>query len=405
MLPLLQKNDRDRVVVIISDALRYEVATELKEQLALKLRGETVLTNLLATLPSQTRWGMAALLPGQTLAWDAAGERVLRDGRPTGGSEVRAALLARAGFASAVLKLDNLLVMSVEQGRAELEGKRVVYVYHDAIDARGDKPASERDVLGACAEAIEELMRGVKRIANSLNTSIILVTSDHGFLYQRDPIENADKLDVSQKGAGVTVERRSVLGQNLTPGPGTLRVNLERYQPMDQPISALFPRGSLRFRTSGGGAQYVHGGASLQEMVVPLLTYRHKRSGTGVEDASRKVKVQVVARARKVTNNLFVVQLVQEEAVAERIRARTVEIKMIDPSSAKAVTSVKRVTFNSVSPHAGDREQAVQLSVTLAQPDPNVAYLLTVTDVDDQVELIREPWQISIAFQDDFGDF
>lgn len=405
--PLLERNDRDRVVVIISDALRYEVATELRERLTTDLRGETTLGSMFSALPSQTRWGMSALLPGKTLTWDAGAERVLRDGQATQGLTARAALLAGAGFASGVHRLDELLAMSAEQGRAALEGKRVVYLYHDAIDARGDKPASERDVLAACAEAVDELLRGVKRLANS-----------HGFLYQRSPIGDADKLTPPPKRAGVSAERRSVVGQDLPEVPGTLRVNLERYQTMAQdeknqqrsggaaqPLTALFPRGSLRFRTSGGGAQYVHGGASLQELVVPVLTYRHKRAGAGVEDASRKVGVQVVARSRKVTNTLFVVQLVQVEAVAERVRARTVEVRLIDPVSAKAVTTVRQATFASLSPHASDREQAVQLTVTAAQTDPAVAYLLTVTDVDDGVELIREPWQISIAFHDDFGDF
>ena len=403
--PLLDKNDRDRVVVIISDALRYEIATELQGKLTTELRGESQLTSMLSTLPSQTRWGMAALLPGVQLSWDEGGEQVLRDGHSTQGLEARAAVLARAGFPSGALKLDDLLAMSVEQGRAALEGKRVVYVYHDAIDARGDKPASERDVLNACSEAIEELARGVRRLANSLNTSTVLVTSDHGFLYQRAPVADADKLAVPTKGTGVTVERRSVVGRNLPDAEGTLRVELDQYQTLAAPLTALFPRGSLRFRVSGGGAQYVHGGASLQEMVLPVLTYRHKRPGAGVEDASRKVGLRVVARSRKVTNTLFTVQLIQDEAVADRVLARTVELKMIDPGSGRAVTNVRRVTFASVSPNASDREQAVPLTVTLTPADPAVAYLLTVTDVDDDVELIREPWQISIAFQDDFGDF
>jgi len=403
--PLLDRSERDRVVVIISDALRYEVATELRERLTNELRGESGLTSMLSALPSQTRWGMSALLPGEPLTWDTKAERVLRGDQPTAGTDTRAQRLREAGYPSKTLKLDEVLALSVDEGRAAIDGARVVYVYHDAIDARGDKLASERDVFSACSEAVDELTRGVKRFAHSLNSSTILITSDHGFLYQRAQIQEADKLNVPAHGAEVSVERRAIIGPDLPETPGTVRVNLERYQTMQVPMTALFPRGSVRFRTSGGGAQYVHGGASLQEMVVPVLTYRHKRPGAGVEEASRKVGVQIVARSRKVTNNIFVVQLLQTEAAAERVRARSVDVRMIDPVSGRAVTNVRRVILASTSVHPGDREQAVQLSVTLNQPDPTVGYLLTVTDAEDQVELAREAWTISIAFKDDFGEF
>ncbi len=400
--PLLVKNDRDRVVVIISDALRYEVATELRERIIADLRGDPTLGGMLSTLPSQTRWGMAALLPGQRLTWDAEGDHVLRDGEPTRADD-RAAQLARAGFPSTTLKLDHLLALSVDEGRALFEGKRLIYLYHDAIDVVGDKPASERDVFSACQAALEVLARAVKRLANSLNTSTVIVTSDHGFLYQRQVVEEADKLALPVKGAHVSAERRSVLGQNLPPAEGNLRVSLEAYQPMTAPVTALFPRGTLRYRVAGGGAQYVHGGASLQEMVVPVLTYRHKRAAGGPQ-ASRKVGVEVVARSRRVTNTLFSVPFVQAEAVAERVRPRTVTVRLVD-AAGREVTDVKQLTFESASPHPSEREQVARLSVTLQGPDVGATYFLSVTDTEDGVELLREPWTIAIAFQNDFGDF
>jgi uncharacterized protein (TIGR02687 family) len=404
--PLLGKNDRERVVVIISDALRYEVATELREQVATDLRGEPTLGFMLSALPSETRWGMAALLPGQPLTWDAEGDRVLRGGQPTR-AEDRAGHLAQTGYPSTVLKLDHLMSVSVDEGRALLEGKRLVYLYHDAVDALGDKPATERDVFVGCQTALEELRRVVKRLANSLNTSTVIVTADHGFLYQRQQVAEADKLPLPTKGSwagAVSASRRSVIGHGLQTADGTLRVELDAYQPMTEPVTALFPRGTLRYRVAGGGAQYVHGGASLQEMVVPVLTYRHKRPLAGGPQASRKVRLEVVARSRRVTNTLFSVPLVQSEAVADRVRPRTVTVQLVDQVG-QAVTDQKRLTFESTSVHPSEREQVARLSVTLASPDPTASYFLTVTDVEDGLELVREAWTISIAFQNDFGDF
>lgn len=399
--PLLERSERERVVVIISDALRYEVATELREALLTDLRGEANLGNMLSVLPSQTRWGMAALLPGEELTWDVGAERVLRGGQPTGHSE-REAHLSRTGYPSLVMKLDELSGLSTEAARAALEGKRLVYLYHDAIDALGDKPASERDVFLGCQTAVEELTRMVKRLVNTLNSSTVIVTADHGFLYQRQKIEDADKLSPPVKETGISVDRRAIVAPELPESEGSLRVKLNDYQPMSAPLSGLFPRSILRYRIQGGSAQYVHGGASLQEMVVPVLTYRHKRSAPGAAQASRKVRVEVVSRSRRVTNNVFNVTLVQAEAVAERVRPRTVTVQMLD-SAGKAVTDQKTVSLASASPHPTERQQTVRLSVTIPDPDEHATYFLSVTDDEDKLELIREPWEIRIAFKDDFG--
>lgn len=84
---------------------------------------------------------------------------------------------------------------------------------------------------------------------------------------------------------------------------------------------AIVPRGSLRFAVQGAGVQFVHGGASLQEVCVPVITYHHQRA-KGDEGPARKVRVQVSARVRRVTNNRFSLTLVQTEAVEGRWRSR-----------------------------------------------------------------------------------
>ncbi len=48
--------------------------------------------------------------------------------------------------------------------RELIQGKNIVYIYHNQVDARGDKPASENEVFNACAEAIEEIHKLVKKL-------------------------------------------------------------------------------------------------------------------------------------------------------------------------------------------------------------------------------------------------
>ena len=63
---LLRSN---KVVVIISDALRYEVAEELLRLVRQEDRYDAEIEPLLAVLPSFTQLGMAALLPHQRWRW------------------------------------------------------------------------------------------------------------------------------------------------------------------------------------------------------------------------------------------------------------------------------------------------------------------------------------------------
>lgn len=45
-----------------------------------------------------------------------------------------------------------------DRAKELLQNRNIVYVYHNQVDARGDKPASENEVFNACKEAISEIM-------------------------------------------------------------------------------------------------------------------------------------------------------------------------------------------------------------------------------------------------------
>lgn len=195
---IIDRNDREKVFVIISDAFRYEVAAELQQQLIQELRGEAVLTAQLSPLPSITRLGMASLLPGQTLEFQP--KDVLCDNMSTQGLLGRSNVLrANRGSEAIALQAADLLCMTIEVGRETIKPSRIIYIYHDVIDAIGDKSASERQVFDACKKAIEEIIKLTKRICNSLNGTHIVITADHGFLYQRQEIDLANKLPMPKE--------------------------------------------------------------------------------------------------------------------------------------------------------------------------------------------------------------
>ncbi len=398
MFPILERSDREKAFVIISDALRYEVASELQEVIQKEIRGETSIEAQFGVLPSVTRLGMAALLPGSKLELIPASDDVLLDGLSTKGMLARQkVLIQNSRVEAAVLDVKDLLAMSTDDGRAAVQPYRLIYIYHNVIDAIGDKAPSERQVLSACEQAISELLRLVKKICNSINGTNVIITADHGFLYQRRPIQEADKRPIPS-GDVLESKRRYLLAREQMNDSALLHFRL----PYLKDGVAIVPRGSLRFAVQGAGAQFVHGGASLQEVCVPVITYHHQRA-KGDEGPARKVGVQVSARVRRVTNNRFSLTLVQTEVVEGRWRSRQITVALYDPQTTTPITDVRGAILSSTSPHPSDREINLRLTVTTANPPTN-AYLI-VKDADDESELLRETWAVSLGIANDFGDF
>lgn len=400
VFPFLASSDREKAFVIISDGLRYEVAEELRQRLIKEVRGEAYLSPMLSILPSRTNFGMAALLPGQTLSLsEAASYTVLKDGKSTQGSTERQKLLSSTGYEAVVLSAEDLLEWSRERGREATRAYRLIYIYHDVIDKTGEN--AERDVFEGCEKALEDLLNLIKRIVNSFNGTNVFLTSDHGFLYQRRELEDADKIEVHSKADLFELKRRHALGHDAHAPLGSIGFELPY---LENDLKAFSPVGNQRYAIQGAGAQYVHGGVSLQEVSVPLLHYKHVRASKGDEGPSQPVGVQVIANTRRVTNTLFNLRLLQQEAVAGRMTSRRISLAFYDQNE-KPVTNIVALELDKTSEKATEREQVVRLTVESNKVNRAEAYFLVIKDIDDGIEILRESWTISLAFSDDFGDF
>lgn len=168
-----------RVVVIISDAFRFEAAQELFKTLEGKDRFQAKLDSMLGVLPSYTALGMSALLPHDQLGYAADGT-VLVDGKAANGLEARKKLLDPVG--GIAIKAADLMEMKKDDGIAFFKPYRVIYVYHDQIDQTADKGNEEKTFV-AVRTTINEIAALIRR-AFTFNCNRALVTADHGFLFQ-----------------------------------------------------------------------------------------------------------------------------------------------------------------------------------------------------------------------------
>ena len=202
----LEEAENRKVFVIISDAFRFEAAQELTQVLNGTYRFEADLTSQLGVVPSYTALGMASLLPHQTLTYHDNGT-VLVDGTSTASLEQRSTVLrAVAGVA---IRADELLAMKKEQGRAFVSGHRVIYVYHNQVDAIGDTASTEAQTFQAVRTAIMDIADTVRYIVNTLNGNYVVITADHGFLFTETAPGTPDKSTLAEKPPGQSRPRNA----------------------------------------------------------------------------------------------------------------------------------------------------------------------------------------------------
>ena len=190
------KNVDSRVFVIISDAMRYEVAATLAEELERENQSQVKLENMQSIFPSITKFGMAALLPHTKLSVEVKSDvlTVLADGQSTASTN-RDKVLKSANPASVALQYKNIIGMKRAERSALVKGMDVVYIYHDTIDEASH--TSDTAVFTACEKAVSELKNMVRIIVNEFGGTNILITADHGFLYTYSPLNEDNKADIT----------------------------------------------------------------------------------------------------------------------------------------------------------------------------------------------------------------
>lgn len=399
VVPVLNAGQVKRVFVVISDAFRYEAAEQLTRDINGKSRLTAKLDAMLGVLPSYTALGMAALLPHQSLAYRAnANTDVWVDGQPSSTTEARSAQLAK--YEGVAIKADDLLALGKEKGRELVRDRRVVYVYHDRIDMVGDKQGSEDRTFEAVADTLTELQQIIGFIINSLNGSMVLVTADHGFMYQELSLDEADKTALGDKPEGtLRAKKRYLLGTNLPATDKAWHGNTAQTAgtlPGERSLDFWVPKGAMRFHFAGG-AKFVHGSAMPQEVILPLITVRENETDKA---KTRQVDISLLGASNKVVTNMQRFEFIQTSAVSERVLPRTVLVAVRDGDA--LVSSEQTVTFDSMSASMNDRVRSVVLTIRSGTYDRQRDFYLTARDVQSKVEVLRLPVRIDLAFSNDF---
>jgi len=292
VLPLVSPSEK--VALFVLDALRFEMALELREE----LEGSGVQVELrarLAELPTVTAVGMNALAP---IERQGRLQPVVKEGRFTGfrsgeaavtrpADRVKAMGVRTAGKPPLALSLEEVGQTPAARLKKRVEQAQLIVVHGVDLDQAGESGLGVR-VFGS-------ILRDVVAARHQLELAGVqqfVFTSDHGFLLQRG---------VRAHGFGERgqADRRYVYSETERTDAGHLSVPLASLG-YEAPGYLVFREDTAEYEVGRTPGAFTHGGNSLQERVIPVLRVSRKRAAadTGVrwalecEPASAALGVQ-----------------------------------------------------------------------------------------------------------------
>lgn len=382
----------NRIIVIISDAFRYECAKELMGRFELDEKCEANMETMISVLPSVTSIGMASLLPHNELQVDSE-LNVTVDGQVCNDLVARDKILKAQNESNIAVPFDEIF-KNRKRTQELLQNKKVVYIYHNQVDARGDKPACENEVFNACNEAIREIYALVKQLISDVSASKFYITADHGFLYKRDKLQEFDKVSYPKEICAYSNKRFL-----LTTEPVNQQGMASRMMAYMNKMYVTTPVGADIFKVAGGGQNYVHGGTSLQEMLVPIIELTTNTRGVAYD----YVDVILTSVTRKVTNLITFFDFIQTEKVTDTMKARNIVAYFTTESGEKISFDVP-IVANSREDAPGKRTFHEKFTLKTREYKYGDKYYLVLADANDEKNILHQyEFMIDIAFVDDFG--
>ena len=379
---------KDRVFVIVSDGLRYEVAKEIAEQPKLAATGGDVSTGFVVSLlPSITPVGMAASLPHDTLEFD--GTSVLADGAKTDASS-RDKVLKSANKDNLAIRFEDVRAMKKSEWKPFFSGKKYVYIYHDKIDITGEH--DDMATFAACDSAVREIADLIADLHTTFSGVNVLVTADHGFFYETGTVESRRKMPKVPEAD----KQKARYAISNAPDKNALNFRLsDMFAGNTKYIST--PHANVVFAKQGGVGRYYHGGALPQEVIVPVLNFKSSRTSV----ARDKVNITYVGISLKITNAITYLTFRQNEPVSTEKVATRYKAWFEDSEGAKISDEVT-IIADSTEKDAGAREYREKFVFAARTYVPESEYYLVIRD-DNDVETDRIAFKVDIAITNDLG--
>lgn len=387
-----EKDPSVKDVIIVCDALRFEVASELMDALNAK-RCNAELKPMLAGLPTETKYTKPALLPHNDLR--LVGTQMEVDGKVLTTMEQRQEHIRKFRPDAVCIGFDTVMAYNRSQLR-ELCKSSLVYIFHDSIDEAGHAQ-SPLEVIRACRNAVNDLATLIPRLNDGALVSSIIVTADHGFLYNDMIFEEKDKHVISEE----CIEKKSryFLTNDSSSLTGIVKFPLAEVSGMksSEPVYVGTPIGTNRLAAQGGGYDFAHGGASLQELIIPVI-----RSRRIYEEKADHVSCKLLTHDPRIVMNQFQGYILQKEPVT--MTRKPVQIKAALYKDGEMVSQEVTLTLSSTDDDPNKRIYPIILNLT-RQDVGSLLQLKAFTKEDPLNPVIDEPVKNATLIDQDFEDF
>ena len=244
------------------------------------------------------------------------------------------------------------------------------------------------------------------RIRNEFSGTRVYITADHGFLYTYSPLSEDSKVDkTTPSEQDVEIDRRYLITRKGATPDYLLPVKF-----MDDGYDAFAPRESVRIKKKGGGLNFVHGGISLQEMVVPVIEYHYLRNDSKAYQRNKAkydtkpVEVGLLSASRKISNMIFSLNFYQKDAVGDNRSAANYLLYFVD-SNGKQISDTAKIIADKTSDNGQERTFRCSFNLKSLKYDNRASYYLVIADETGLQMPQKEEFQIDIAFAVDEFDF
>ena len=395
------RSNKERTVVIISDGMRFEVGCELYKRMQdnPKCKDSLSIKPMLSVLPSYTRLGMEALLPHKTLELTDDFKELV-DGKYAVDTSTRQAVLQSYVAESRCVKYSDIKTLKGMELREIFTSQQVVYIYHDRIDNAGEN--AEDEVFRACTKAVDEISELIQRISNSANTYRFIVTSDHGFIYKRNPVQQSDKISTAEE-PGKLKKRRYIVAKDPVVDDGVFNIGLGYMLGNEDDKIISYSCSTSVFSAKGNaGLNYVHGGSSPQEMLVPVIDIKMDKGAV----ETRAVQIMLVSLIQKITNLITTLDFIQSEPVSDVVKGTTYKLYFLSENNGNH--SMEKISNENIYV-ADKREEDVQkrlfrmrFTFKNKKYDKSKRHYLVAYDESNDVEVFRHEVIMDVAFANDF---
>ncbi|MGY1900768.1 BREX-6 system phosphatase PglZ [Nocardia gipuzkoensis] len=308
--PLTQEAGTTAYFVV--DALRFEMGEELYRQMEGTPATTVLLKPRLAELPTVTEVGMNVLAPVEkngrlhvSMASDIGGVQGFQTGefRVSDPETRKRAMHDRVGGGTCPwLTLEEVVSRDSTSLKRSVAQARLVVVHSQEIDNAGEK-----GVGPAVFDHVMQKLRAAWRLLRDAGVRRFVFTSDHGFLLLDD-----SAISAQAHGRRVDPQRRHVFSPVAADHAGEVRVALADLGYEGANGHVMFPETTAVFDTGRRSMSFVHGGNSLQERVIPVLTVVHRAAAGGSD-----VQYGIKAEAREGVSGMHCIEA-QVEVLAQR---------------------------------------------------------------------------------------